>query len=94
MLYEGKVLISHLKKALPIMIKLPILTTTGICRLLTLCQRNQNVLYCNIKGFKVAYDFFFYTISPINQGQRITYQARTTLKQKMIKIVLTIYNEW
>lgn len=42
------------------MIKLPILTTTGICRLLTLCQRNQNVLYCNIKGFKVAYDFFLY----------------------------------
>lgn len=92
MLYEEEVLmISHEKRLFPItMTKLPILKTTGICRLLTLCQRSQNVLYCkNRKGFRIAYDVLYHFTNRPRPAHNLSSQKN--LKTKIVKIVLTIY---
>ena len=61
--FMRKIMTFHLKRVFPIIVmtKLPALKTTGICRLLTLCQRSQKVHYCkNRKGFKIAYDVLYH----------------------------------
>lgn len=86
--YMRKIMTSHLKRLFAIiMTKLPVLKTTGICRLLTLCQRSQNVLYCkNIKGFKIAYDVLYHFTNRPRPGYNLSSQENS--KTKMIKLYL------
>lgn len=72
-----------------IMTKLPVFKTTGICRLLTLCQRCQNVFYCkNIKSFKIAYDVLYHFTNRPRPVPNLSSQKN--FKTKMIKILLCI----
>lgn len=92
MLSEENVLpISRLKKLFPkiIVTKLPVLKTNRICRIMTLCQRSQNVLYCkNIKCFKIAYDVLYHFTKRPKPAHNLPSQKN--LKTNMIKIVLTV----
>lgn len=89
---KNALMISHLKKTLfPsfILTKLPVLKTTRIHRLLTLCQKSQNVLYCkNIKSFEIAYDVLNHFTNRPRPAQNLSSQKN--FKMKMIKIPLSI----
>lgn len=87
---KNEFMISNLKKknfSNYHMTKLPVLKTTGICRLLTSHQRSQNVtLLQNIKSFKIAYDVVYHFTDRPRPAHNLSSQK--SFKTRMITMLL------